>query len=153
MLNGRQNIHAKETQAARQAKWKLRQQGYCFNVHSCYMTSCVPPCFMMGTADPLMSLMKPKFMALFQLKKEDCTNHVQKRMGTALRNLVQKHKSDEHGQRISGKGWLTRDLITKIFSYYRWARKSFAGNINKLHDAVWATFYHIAVISDHITVQ
>ncbi|KAM7284219.1 hypothetical protein ISCGN_001316 [Ixodes scapularis] len=63
-------------------------------------------------------------------------------MGTALRNLVQKHKQDDGG-RISGKGRLTGDLISKLTSYYGWALKSHAGNVDRMHSAVMATYYHI----------
>lgn len=76
------------------------------------------------------------------VEKEDCANHVQKRMGTALRNLVQKQKG-ENGERISGKGRLTGDLINKLTSYYGWALKSHSGNVDEMHTAVWATYYHV----------
>ena len=45
-------------------------------------------------------------------QKEDCVNHVAKRMGTALRNLVESCKA--HKRSISGKGKLTKEKITKI---------------------------------------
>lgn len=96
-----------------------------------------------GDSRSFNAIEEAKVYGFIPVTKEDCTNHVQKRMGSALRNLVQKHKSDEHGQRISGKGRLTGDLITKISSYYGWAIKSFAGDVDKMHNAVWATFYHI----------
>ncbi|KAG0421933.1 hypothetical protein HPB47_002211 [Ixodes persulcatus] len=54
-----------------------------------------------------------KVYGFTEVEKEDCTNHVRKRMGTALHKLVQKHKSDNGGC-ISGKGRLTGDLITKL---------------------------------------
>ncbi|KAM7295256.1 hypothetical protein ISCGN_024761, partial [Ixodes scapularis] len=83
-----------------------------------------------------------KVYGYIEVEKEDCTNHVQKLMGTALRNLVQKHKQDDGG-RISGKGRLTGDLISKLTSYYGWALKSHAGNVDRMHSAVMATYYHI----------
>ncbi len=36
------------------------------------------------------------------IEKEDCVNHVSKRMGTALRNIVQTSKAEKES--ISGKG-------------------------------------------------
>ena len=44
--------------------------------------------------------------------KEDCTNHVSKRMGTALRNLIAVSKAQKES--LSGKGKLTQEKITKI---------------------------------------
>ena len=46
------------------------------------------------------------------LSKEDCVNHVSKRMGTALRNLVTTLKAQKAS--ISGKGKLTQEKVTKI---------------------------------------
>lgn len=45
------------------------------------------------------------------IEKEDCVNQVQKRMGTALRNLVAKHRGPGHDS-LGGKGRLTADLIS-----------------------------------------
>ncbi|KAH7966550.1 hypothetical protein HPB49_017443 [Dermacentor silvarum] len=83
-----------------------------------------------------------KVYGFINVEKEDCASHVQKHMGTALRNLVQKHKG-ESGERISGKGRLTGDLITKLTNYYGWALKSHSGNVDAMHTAVWATYYHV----------
>ena len=44
--------------------------------------------------------------------KEDCTNHVSKRMVTALRNLIAVSKAQKES--LSGKGKLTQEKITKI---------------------------------------
>lgn len=95
-----------------------------------------------GDSRSFIAIDEAKVYGFIPVVKEECTNHIQKRMGTALRTLVQKHKSGD-AQRISGKGRLTADLITKISSYYGWAIKSFAGDLDKMHNAVWATFYHI----------
>ena len=48
--------------------------------------------------------------------KEDCVNHISKRMGTALRNLVAVSKAKKVS--LSGKGKLTQEKITKIQNYY-----------------------------------
>ncbi|CAN8010699.1 unnamed protein product [Ixodes pacificus] len=77
-----------------------------------------------------------------EVEKEDCVNHVHKRMGTALRNLVQKQKG-EGKPRLGGKGKLTADLITKLTMYYGWALKSHEGDIEKMQKAVMASYYHI----------
>lgn len=84
---------------------------------------------------------KAKVYGSVVVQKDVCANHVQKRMGTALHYLLQKHKGDS-GERISGKGRLTRDLITKP-TYSMWALKSHSRNVHVMHAAVWATYYHV----------
>ena len=49
------------------------------------------------------------------MKKEDCVNHVSKRMGTALNKLVVESKAGKES--ISGKGKQTQDKILKIQNY------------------------------------
>ena len=44
--------------------------------------------------------------------KKECVGHVQKRVGTNLRNLKKEHK------RIGGKGKLTNSAIDKLQNYY-----------------------------------
>ncbi|KAH7951743.1 hypothetical protein HPB52_012174 [Rhipicephalus sanguineus] len=95
-----------------------------------------------GDSRSYSAVKEAKVYGFINVEKEDCSNHVQKRMGTALRNLVQKHKGDS-SERISGKGRLTGDLITKLTSYYGWALKSHSGNVDEMHKAVWATYYHV----------
>ncbi|KAH7970042.1 hypothetical protein HPB52_023931 [Rhipicephalus sanguineus] len=55
----------------------------------------------------------------------DCINHVHKRMGAALRNLVDKKKAQ--GESLGGRGKLTQEKIKKIANYYGYALRS---NIN-----------------------
>ena len=50
------------------------------------------------------------------IQKEDCINHISKRMGTALRKIVESSKAA--GSSISGRGKLTQDKIAKIQNYY-----------------------------------
>ncbi|KAL8616728.1 hypothetical protein ACOMHN_017766 [Nucella lapillus] len=52
----------------------------------------------------------------YPIEKLECVNHVTKRMGTALRNLVQKRKAQS--QTISGRGRLTDIRIKKLTNYY-----------------------------------
>ena len=60
------------------------------------------------------------------MKKIECTAHVQKRMGTRLRNkkkeLSKKKLSD--GKTIAGQGRLTDKMIDKIAGYYGRAIRS-----------------------------
>ena len=52
-----------------------------------------------------------------KIEKEDCINHVSKRMGSALRNLVAESKAPK--QPVSGKGKVTQEKMLKIQNYYR----------------------------------
>lgn len=78
-----------------------------------------------------------------EVQKEDCVNHVQKRMGTALRNLVKNHKTED-GRSLGGKGRLTADLIKKLSLYYGRAFKSHEGDVDAMQRAVMATYHHVA---------
>lgn len=46
----------------------------------------------------------------FPIRKSECVNHVEKRMGTRLRNVRKK--------KLEGKGKLTENLIKKLTKYY-----------------------------------
>lgn len=92
-----------------------------------------------GDSRSFRAIVEASVYGFIPVTKEDCINHVQKRMGTALRNLVHKHS----GETLSGKGRLTGDLIVKLTNYYGWALKSNVGNVEQMQQAVMATFHHI----------
>ncbi|XP_070395670.1 uncharacterized protein [Dermacentor albipictus] len=71
------------------------------------------------------------------IEKKDCLNHVHKRMGTALRNLVEKKKAQ--GESLGGKGNLTQDK--KITNYYGYALRSH--DVAGMKTAVHATLLHM----------
>lgn len=76
------------------------------------------------------------------LKKEECINHVAKRMGTGLRQVVQSWKTK--GVRLGGhaKGALTNATITKLTSYYRNAIVNHMPNVVEMKRAIYATLSH-----------
>ncbi|XP_077551374.1 uncharacterized protein LOC144165145 [Haemaphysalis longicornis] len=83
-----------------------------------------------------------KVYGYVEVQKEDCINHVQKRMRTAARNLLQTHRGA--GKRsLGGRGRLTADLIDKLALYYGRALKSHVGDVDAMHRAVMATYYHV----------
>ena len=61
--------------------------------------------------------------------KNECVNHVSKRMGTALNHL--KDECKVQGQSITGKGKLTNQMIIKIQKYYGHAIKDNENDINR----------------------
>lgn len=95
-----------------------------------------------GDSRTFLALQEADVYGFIKVQKEDCVNHVQKRMGTALRNLVARHKGGA-SETLGGRGRLTGDLITKLSSYYGWALKSHKGDVEDMHRAVMATYYHI----------
>ena len=77
-----------------------------------------------------------------KIEKEDCINHVSKRMGTALRNLVQCCKAEKVS--ISGKGKLTQEKMRKIQNYYGRAIKDYSGDISLLQSRIMAIVLHLS---------
>ncbi|KAM7297060.1 hypothetical protein ISCGN_022214, partial [Ixodes scapularis] len=91
-----------------------------------------------GDSRTFSALTEENVYGLVPIVKEECLNHVQKRMGTALRNLVQ--KSDKP---LSGKGKLTKALIYKLTGYYGWALRNNSKDVAAMQRAVMATYHHV----------
>lgn len=77
-----------------------------------------------------------------KLKKEECINHVGKRMGTALRNLVETEK--KRGRTLGGKkhGSLTTKTINKLTKYYRNAIIRNKNDVKAMKTDIYAILYH-----------
>lgn len=95
-----------------------------------------------GDSRTFLALKEAEVYGYIDIQKEECVNHVQKRMGTALRNLLTKHKGC-NSKPLGGKGRLTGDLVNKLSSYYGWAIKSHSDDIEGMHKAVMATYHHV----------
>jgi len=88
----------------------------------------------------------------FLINKKECIGHVQKRMGTRLRNLVKTSAVDTETKSgkivkrksLGGKGKLTAKTIDKLTVYYGLAIRRNHQSVAKMRDAIWATFYHYA---------
>lgn len=93
-----------------------------------------------GDSRTFLALKEAEVYGFIDIQKEECVNHVQKRMGTALRNLLSKHKGDKP---LGGKGRLTGDLVNKLSSYYGWAIKSHSDDLEAMEKAVMATYHHV----------
>eukprot|EP00795_Rhopilema_esculentum_P002650 gene2650-847_t len=76
------------------------------------------------------------------IEKEDCINHVSKRMGKALRDFVAICKSQK--QSVSGKGKLTNEKITKIQNYYGRAIKDNTDDIDVMRKRIFAILFHMS---------
>ena len=78
------------------------------------------------------------------IEKEECINHVSKRLGTALRNVVadcQKWGITLGGR---GRGQLTQNTICKLTIYYNRAvrRGKTGSSVEEMKMAVMASLYH-----------
>ncbi|XP_077549490.1 uncharacterized protein LOC144162721 [Haemaphysalis longicornis] len=81
------------------------------------------------------------FNAVFEAKvygetsivKEDCTNHVAKRLGTSIRKLKTPLPRGEK---------LKDGQIQKLQNYYRIAITSNRGNVQEMYRAIWASLFH-----------
>ncbi|XP_043286598.1 uncharacterized protein [Venturia canescens] len=71
-----------------------------------------------------------------EIVKKECVGHVQKRMGTRLRQ----YKKNNPG--IGGKNKLTAKLIDKLSIYYGLAIRRNCNSKDEMKKAIWAAFYH-----------
>lgn len=78
------------------------------------------------------------------IKKIECVGHVQKRMGTQLRNLKKsmRGKKLSDGKSISGRGRLTDSDIDQIASFYGNAIRANKNSLIDMRMAIWAIFHH-----------
>ena len=78
------------------------------------------------------------------VEKCDCVGHVQKRMGTALRNLKTKYRGQKlaDGKTIGGVGRLTDARMNSLQNYYGDAIRRNKGDLEGMIKAVQATLLH-----------
>ena len=76
-----------------------------------------------------------------EIDKEECVNHVSKRLGTAMRNLVKEKKKGGDILGGRGKGKLTQRVMDRLQAHYA---KAIRGNstVEDMSRAVWASYYH-----------
>ncbi|KAH7958748.1 hypothetical protein HPB49_004447 [Dermacentor silvarum] len=68
-----------------------------------------------GDSRTFLALKEAKVYGYIEVDKEDCVNHVHKRMGTALRNALLTHKGPG-SKPLGGRGRLTGDSVNKLSS-------------------------------------
>ncbi|GFT63327.1 uncharacterized protein TNCV_3695961 [Trichonephila clavipes] len=71
-----------------------------------------------------------------------CVGHVQKRMGTRLRKLIQMSSKLSDGKSIGGKGRLTDRINGLIITYYENAIQQNKTCLSDMRKAVWAVYFH-----------
>lgn len=77
-----------------------------------------------------------------KISKEECINHVAKRLGTGLRNKVAEWRGK--GVTLGGKkeGSLKEDTILKLTNFYRKSIKDNVPDVQKMKSAVYASLFH-----------
>jgi hypothetical protein len=85
------------------------------------------------------------------IQKLDCVGHVQKRLGTALRNLKVTYRGRklDDGKTIRGAGRLTDGLIKSLQNYYGEAIRQNRGDLQAMVRAVQASLLHTNSSDDH----
>ena len=76
-----------------------------------------------------------------EIDKEECINHVSKRLGSALRNLVTDCRKRGVTLGGHGKGQLTQNAIRKLTIYYNRAIRR-NNSVDTMQKAVMASLYH-----------
>jgi hypothetical protein len=75
------------------------------------------------------------------VEKLECVGHIQKRMGTRLRNLKTRGVELSDGKGLGGKNRLSAAVIDQLQNYYGMAiRKS--TTVDEMKKAIWAIYYH-----------
>ena len=79
-----------------------------------------------------------------QVKKEECVNHVSKRLGTALRKICQHPAQRKDGRKtLGGKGRLTEKVIKKLTYYFgKNVKEKTNTSPKEMRDTILSSFYH-----------
>ncbi|GFW99391.1 uncharacterized protein TNCV_3006931 [Trichonephila clavipes] len=77
-----------------------------------------------------------------KIEKEECLNHIAKRLGTSLRNKVKEWKVKKVTLGGRKQRSLTNKNITKLQNYYRKAIKDNVPDTNKMKTAIYASLMH-----------
>ena len=86
------------------------------------------------------------------MSKHECVGHVQKRMGTALREKAKEKFVNERGERVRmrEKGWISDKTIKLLTRYYGKPIRSSTGICAAMQDAAWEFFLPLPVLSTSI---
>ena len=95
-----------------------------------------------------------KFGDQYKVTKEDCIGHIQKRMGSSLRNYKNKSKGVvlADGKSTGGAGRLTDKVVDRMQTYFGYAIRNNKGKQEQIIKAIWAIFYHMILGPSYETV-
>nr|XP_042913580.1 uncharacterized protein LOC122273614 [Parasteatoda tepidariorum] len=95
-----------------------------------------------GDSKTYQFLLENKVYGDITVSKEECLNHVAKRLGTALRNKVKEWRIKKVTLGGRKKGNLTEANILKLQNYYRKAIRQNVPDISKMKSAIYASLKH-----------
>ncbi|GFW65258.1 uncharacterized protein TNCV_395241 [Trichonephila clavipes] len=97
-----------------------------------------------GDSKGFLTINKAKVYENTEVEKLECFGHVQKRMGTRLRNILKMSKGIKlsDGKNISGRGRLTLKEVDSIQHYYGLAIRKNLSSVEDMKRAIWAIYFH-----------
>lgn len=99
-----------------------------------------------GDSHTYIALSEDKVYGFIPIQKQQCVNHVKKRMGTVYATSLTKTRarpSAQHEWKRPLDTWLK-----KLTNYYGWAIRSNPNDVPAMEKAIMATFHHIASNED-----
>ncbi|GFU80951.1 uncharacterized protein TNCV_1276971 [Trichonephila clavipes] len=96
-----------------------------------------------GDSKGFLTIKEAKVYGNTEVEKLECVGHVQKRMGTRLRNILKTSKGIKlsDGENISGRGRLTLKEDS-IQHYYGLAIRKNLSSVEDMKRAIWAIYFH-----------
>ncbi|GFW25631.1 uncharacterized protein TNCV_1308921 [Trichonephila clavipes] len=97
-----------------------------------------------GDSKGFLTIKEAKVYGDTEVEKLECVGHVQKRMGTRLRNILKMSKGIKLSDRknISGRGRLTLKEVDSIQHYYELAIRKNLSSVEDMKRAIWAIYFH-----------
>ncbi|GFU66589.1 uncharacterized protein TNCV_3335701 [Trichonephila clavipes] len=97
-----------------------------------------------GDSKGFLTIKEAKVYGDTEVEKLECIGHVQKRMGTRLRNILKMSKGIKlsDGKNISGRGRLTLKEVDSIQHYYGLAIRKNLSSVEDVKRAIWAIYFH-----------
>ena len=94
-----------------------------------------------GDSKTIQALNKEKIYGDHAVVKEDCVNHVAKRMWTAIDTMKKKLMGTPNS--ITGRGKVTKEVQDKLSGYYASQLKKNAPDVKAMRDGVYASLFHM----------
>ncbi|GFS85899.1 uncharacterized protein TNCV_1219091 [Trichonephila clavipes] len=97
-----------------------------------------------GDSKGFLTIKEAKVYGDTEVEKLECVGHVQKRMGTRLRNILKMSKGIKlsDGKNISGRGRLTLKEVDSIQHYYGLAIRKNLSSVEDMKRAIWTIYFH-----------
>ncbi|GFS72217.1 uncharacterized protein TNCV_2442561 [Trichonephila clavipes] len=97
-----------------------------------------------GDSKGFLTMKEAKVYGDTEVEQLECVGHVQKRMGTRLRNILKMSKGIKlsDGENISGRGRLTLKKVDSIQHYYELAIRKNLSSVEDMKRAIWAIYFH-----------